>query len=69
MYLEETKRFVRKEKEAIASILYLTYDCLEGRPKHCGRCAGCLKRKRSFKELGIEDKTEYEDGPGEDEEE
>jgi len=60
---EETKQFVDSEKEAIANILYLTYDCLEGRPKHCGSCAGCLRRKRNFAELGLEDKTEYEGGP------
>lgn len=61
MYPKKVKNFVDKDKEAIAEILYMTYDCLLGKEKHCGKCPGCLKRKRNFKELGIEDKTEYEE--------
>lgn len=44
----------------LTGLLNMTYDCFYGGEKHCGSCAGCLKRKRRFLELGIEDKTSYE---------
>ena len=38
----------------------LSYSCYKGGDKHCGVCESCMRRKRAFKNLGIEDLTEYE---------
>lgn len=40
--------------------LNLTYPCYFGRDKHCGVFESCLRRRRGFKEAGVEDPTEYE---------
>lgn len=39
----------------------LSYSCYKGRDKHCGVCESCMRRKRAFKNSGIEDLSEYED--------
>ncbi|AGN16231.1 MULTISPECIES: 7-cyano-7-deazaguanine synthase QueC [Methanobrevibacter] len=38
----------------------LSYSCYTGHDKHCGVCESCMRRKRGFKQSGIEDLTEYE---------
>ena len=38
----------------------ISYSCYAGRQKHCGVCESCMRRKRAFKKLNIEDLTEYE---------
>ena len=38
----------------------ISYSCYVGREKHCGVCESCMRRKRAFKKLNIEDLTEYE---------
>ena len=38
----------------------LSYSCYKGGEKHCGVCESCMRRKRAFKNLGIEDLTDYE---------
>lgn len=38
----------------------MTYSCLLGRKKHCGRCPQCEARKKAFMEAGLDDPTEYE---------
>ena len=38
----------------------LSYSCYKGRKKQCGVCESCMRRKRAFKNLGLEDKSEYE---------
>ncbi len=38
----------------------LSYSCYKGGDKHCGVCESCMRRKRAFKNLGIEDLSEYE---------
>lgn len=38
----------------------LSYSCYKGGKKHCGVCESCVRRKRAFKNLGIEDESEYE---------
>ncbi len=37
----------------------LSYSCYKGEKEHCGVCESCMRRKRAFKESGIEDKTIY----------
>ena len=62
--------FINKDKEDIINLskklevpLELTYSCYIGSGKkdltHCGKCAGCLARKKGFKFSGIEDKSIY----------
>lgn len=38
----------------------LSYSCYKGRDKQCGVCESCMRRKRAFENLGINDKSEYE---------
>lgn len=54
-------------KEEIVSLgvevgapMELSYSCYKGGKKHCGVCESCMRRKRAFKSLGIEDLSEYE---------
>lgn len=44
----------------IGAPMELSYSCYAGREKHCGVCESCMRRKRAFKKLKIEDMTEYE---------
>ena len=39
----------------------ISYSCYKGGNKHCGVCESCMRRKRAFTQLGIEDLSEYED--------
>jgi 7-cyano-7-deazaguanine synthase len=39
--------------------LKLTWSCWSVYEKHCGTCPGCLARKQSFRDAGVEDLTEY----------
>jgi len=50
------------DKASVVSMAYnlgvpfeLTWSCHEEGTEHCGRCPGCLLRKRAFKEAGISD--------------
>ena len=38
----------------------LSYSCYKGRKKQCGVCESCMRRKRAFENLGLDDKSEYE---------
>ena len=38
----------------------LSYSCYTGHNKHCGVCESCMRRKRGFKDAGLQDPTEYE---------
>jgi len=51
---------VAKGFEALGDILFLSYSCYRGGPKHCGRCSSCEERRRTFQQLGLSDKTPYE---------
>jgi Predicted PP-loop superfamily ATPase len=44
----------------VGAPMELSYSCYKGGAKHCGLCESCMRRKRAFKNLGIEDKSEYE---------
>lgn len=39
--------------------LELSYSCYSGENTHCGTCESCIRRKRAFKQLNIEDPTIY----------
>lgn len=44
----------------VGAPMELSYSCYKGNAKQCGVCESCMRRKRAFKNLGIEDKSEYE---------
>ena len=44
----------------VGAPIELSYSCYKGDNKHCGVCESCMRRKRAFRNLGIEDKSEYE---------
>ena len=44
----------------VGAPMELSYSCYKGGDKHCGVCESCMRRKRAFKQLGIDDLTEYE---------
>ena len=44
----------------VGAPMEISYSCYVGREKHCGVCESCMRRKRAFKKLNIEDLTEYE---------
>lgn len=39
--------------------LELSYSCYMGEEKHCGLCESCMRRKRAFIRVNIEDRVEY----------
>ncbi len=38
----------------------ITWSCLYGGRRHCGKCVGCIRRKQAFEKEGHEDPTRYE---------
>ncbi len=44
----------------VGAPIELSYSCYKGDDKHCGVCESCMRRKRAFKSLGVEDRSEYE---------
>ena len=53
------KSGVVKKGVEVGAPLHLTYSCYLGGKKHCGVCESCLRRRRGFREAGVEDPTEY----------
>jgi len=45
-----------------------TWSCYKGGEQHCGRCGTCVERHEALAEAGIDDPTEYESVPSEQEE-
>lgn len=41
--------------------LGMTWSCWRAGELHCGRCAGCMQRRKMFETLGIEDPTSYQE--------
>lgn len=44
----------------VGAPIELSYSCYKGDDKHCGVCESCMRRKRAFKKLKVEDMAEYE---------
>lgn len=44
----------------VGAPIELSYSCYKGDNKHCGVCESCMRRKRAFRNSGVEDKSEYE---------
>ena len=44
----------------VGAPIELSYSCYKGDDKHWGVCESCMRRKRAFKSLGVEDRSEYE---------
>ena len=44
----------------VGAPMELSYSCYKGEDKHCGVCESCVRRKRAFKRVNIEDGSEYE---------
>lgn len=58
--IDLTKEEIVKLGVEVGAPMELSYSCYKGGDKHCGVCESCMRRKRAFKQLGIEDLTEYE---------
>ena len=59
--IDLTKEEIVKLGVEVGAPMELSYSCYKGGDKHCGVCESCMRRKRAFKQLGIDDLTEYED--------
>lgn len=58
--IDLTKEEIVKLGIEVGAPMELSYSCYKGGEKHCGVCESCMRRRRAFKQLGIEDLTEYE---------
>lgn len=59
--IDLTKEEIVKLGVEVGAPMEISYSCYKGGKKHCGVCESCMRRKRAFRQLGIEDLTEYED--------
>lgn len=44
----------------VGAPIELSYSCYHGGDKHCGVCESCVRRKRAFNSLEIDDPSEYD---------
>jgi 7-cyano-7-deazaguanine synthase len=58
--IELDKEEIVKLGVEVGAPMELSYSCYKGSDKHCGVCESCMRRKRAFKKLNIEDLSEYE---------
>ncbi len=58
--IDLSKEEIVKLGVEVSAPMELSYSCYKGGDKHCGVCESCMRRKRAFKQLGIDDLTEYE---------
>ncbi|MBQ7927549.1 MAG: 7-cyano-7-deazaguanine synthase QueC [Methanobrevibacter sp.] len=59
--IDLTKEEIVKLGVETGAPMELSYSCYKGGNKHCGVCESCMRRRRAFTQLGIEDLSEYED--------
>ena len=59
--IDLSKEEIVKLGVEVGAPMELSYSCYKGGDKHCGVCESCMRRKRAFRQLGIDDLTEYED--------
>jgi 7-cyano-7-deazaguanine synthase len=62
-YIGLTKADVIRRGRALGIDYALTYSCLLGRARHCGRCPQCLKRRAAFADAGMAERTRFYRGP------
>ena len=58
--IDLSKEEIVKLGVEVGAPMELSYSCYKGGDKHCGVCESCMRRKRAFRQLGIDDLTEYE---------
>lgn len=58
--IDLTKEEIVKLGIEVGAPMELSYSCYKGGNKHCGVCESCMRRKRAFKQLGVDDLTKYE---------
>ena len=58
--IDLTKEEIVKLGVNVGAPMELSYSCYKGGKKHCGVCESCMRRRRAFTQLGIEDLSEYE---------
>ena len=58
--IDLTKEEIVKLGVEVGAPMEISYSCYKGGKKHCGVCESCMRRKRAFKQLGVDDLTEYE---------
>lgn len=57
--IDMNKKGIVELGNQVGAPMDLSYSCYKGEKEHCGVCESCMRRKRAFKESGIEDKTIY----------
>jgi 7-cyano-7-deazaguanine synthase len=60
--ISKTKAEIVKEGARLSVPFHLTWSCYRGKEKACGKCDSCTLRLKGFKETGIQDPLEYEEG-------
>ena len=59
--IDLSKEEIVKLGVEVGAPMELSYSCYKGGKKHCGVCESCMRRKRAFTQLGMEDLSEYDD--------
>jgi 7-cyano-7-deazaguanine synthase len=59
--IQMDKKEIVKLGDEISAPLDISYSCYMGEKWHCGVCESCMRRKRAFELVGIQDKTEYQE--------
>ncbi|MEE9151017.1 MAG: 7-cyano-7-deazaguanine synthase QueC, partial [Thermoplasmata archaeon] len=57
-----TKAEIVREGARLNMPFHLTWSCYKGGEKACGKCDSCILRLKGFREAGLEDPMEYEEG-------
>ena len=60
-YTDLTKAEIAQHGKSLGVDYAETWSCYKGLEHHCGNCGTCLERKNALREVGIEDRTLYED--------
>jgi 7-cyano-7-deazaguanine synthase len=58
-YLDLTEAEIVTRGRSLGVDYGLTYSCMTGQPVHCGRCAGCARRRRALREAGIAEPANF----------
>jgi 7-cyano-7-deazaguanine synthase len=58
-YIAIPKQEVFERAAEMGLSLGETWSCLQPGKTHCGECRSCIRRKKAFKEAGLDDETTY----------